>query len=1113
MQKKRIKTIYLLSLIFFVISTITSFAQENTKMDIVLNDVSLKEFLATIEKQTDYTFMYKNLNLDQKVTINLKATPLNDILKEVLTGKNIKYEFSGKRILLSNADKKGLIAPAKAKIKISGSVTDNLNSPLTGVTVAVANTTTGTMTDIDGKYELDVEPGATITFSFVGFVPKNEKVGERTLIDVQMQEDAKQLEEVVVVGYGTQKKVNLTGAIAAVDKKVLASRPIVNAVAGLQGTLPGVTIVNSGNRPGDSNLSIRVRGEGTIGNADPLILIDGVEGSLSTLNPDDIESVSVLKDAASSAIYGSRAANGVILVTTKRVEKDTEPVINYTGYYAIQMPVSKPKMLGAKDYMLLLKEATTNVGKNFPYTDADFQAVENGTNPDYFANTNWINEVWKDSAPQNGHNVSINGGTKTLGYYASYGHLGTDGLVVNNAYHSKRNNGRVKIESELLDRVDLEANFGYTDVDNWAPSVSDGNTSGLFYQALRSSPLVPVHFTDGKWGYGGSSANPVAMAHDGGGINYKSQITSLNVNATINITDGLTVKGQYGTTLTNVLRKQQVNKVAHYYPGTETFLAYSSATSALNQKDISQRYQSATGQIDYDKKIGKHSFHFLAGASQEWQNYSEMNASREDLVSNDLHELNAGTNKRDNNGYSEHWAIRSAFGRINYNFDERYLFEFNLRYDLSSRFHKDHRGGYFPSASMAWRISEEKFMEPTRKILDNLKLRLSYGELGNQYTNSLYPYMSVIEPSDGMPIGGEVTTTLQQNLASNESLTWETIKMTNFGLDFTVLNNRLSVTADYFIKNTDDILLKVNRPGVIGVEVPYVNAGKVQNKGWEINLAWNDKIGDDFNYGLSFNLSDIKNKIKSLGEAADDFSSNTIKAVGYPINAFWGYKADGLADFSDFDYNPTTDRYNATIPIIEAYRTKYGPGDIKLRDLDNSGDITPEGDRTYLGSSIPRYTYSFGGNLKYKGIDFQFFFQGVGKCDGLIDGLGRHAFTEMANYPQEAHLGRWTFENPNPNASYPRFTYDEKYNQSNLSSYWIEDASYLRLKNVQLGYTLPKHWLSKFRVQNCRIYFSGENLLTFTDFFDSYDPETPNSGGGYYPVTKSVSLGISVTLQ
>lgn len=1112
MQKKRIKTACLLILSFFIFSEV-AFAQENKKIDITLNNVTLKEFLATIEKQTDYTFMYKNLDLTQKITINVKNTSLSNILKEVLAGRNIRYEFSEKRIYLTYTTDNVPANEQKKKINISGFVTDDQGSPLLGVTVSVPGTTVGTMTNVDGKYELVTEIDATIRFSFVGFINKQEKVNSRTQIDVQLQENLNQLADVVVVGYGTQKKVNLTGAVAMVDRKALENRPIINAVAGLQGTLPGVTITTSGNRPGDSNLKIRVRGEGTIGNSNPLILIDGVEGNLSTLNPDDIESVSVLKDAASSAIYGSRAANGVILVTTKRVERDVKPLISYTGYYAIQMPVSKPKMLGSLDYLTLLKEATSNVGKNFSYSNADIQAIKDGTNPNYLANTNWVDEVWKDTAPQNGHNLSINGGTKDLGYYASYGHLGTDGLVVNNAYRSSRNNTRVKIDSEVLDRIRLEANFSYTDVDNSTPSVSDNTTSGLFYQALRSSPLVPVRFTDGRWGYGGSSANPVAMANDGGFINYKSQATGLNVSATVDIIKGLTLKGQYGTTLTNVLRKQQTNKVAHYYPDTETFLAYSSATSSIAQRDVAQKYQSATGQLDYDKKINKHSFHILVGASQEWQNYSQMDASREDLVSNELHELNAGTGKRDNSGYSEHWAIRSGFGRINYNFDDRYLFEFNLRYDLSSRFHKDHRGGYFPSASLAWRISEESFMLPTRSFLDNLKLRLSYGELGNQYTNSLYPYMSVIEPSDGMPIGGEISSSLQQTLASNKSLTWETIKMTNIGLDFTVLNNRLSVTADYFIKNTDDILLKVNRPGVIGVGVPYVNAGKVQNKGWEVNLAWSDKIGKNFDYGFNFNLSDIKNKIKSLGEAADDFSGKTIKAVGYPIDAFWGYQADGLADFGDFNYNPTTDRYNAIIPIIEAYRTKYGPGDIKWLDLDNSGAITPEGDRTYLGNSIPRYTFSFGGNMKYKSVDFQFFFQGVGKCDGLIDGLGRHAFTELANYPQKAHLGRWTFENPNINASYPRFTYDENYNQSNLSSFWIEDASYLRLKNVQLGYNLPKEWLSKLRVQNCRVYFSGENLLTFTDFYDSYDPETPNSGGGYYPVTKSVSIGISLTLR
>lgn len=1109
---KRIKIIPMIFLLAVLALPIHIQAQTDVKVNVVLNNATLKDFFAVIETQTDYTFMYKDIDLNQKVSLDKKNTPLTDVLASVFNTRNISYKISDKRIVLQLGSQQ--TAGPLEKIKVTGIVIDNLGEPLLGVTVSTKDKSVGTITDMDGKYSIEVSPDEVLTFSYLGFESINRKVDGKNTLDITLTEDTQLLEEVVVVGYGTQKKINLTGSVASVDSKSLENRPISNASVGLQGHLPGVTIINSGSRPGDSNTTINIRGVGTIGNANPLILIDGVEGNINTINPEDIESVSVLKDAGSAAIYGSRAANGVILITTKKAKTEETTIINYNGNFAWQMPIKKPQMLGADDYLLLLKEATGNVNKSWGYSMADVETIRNGSDPNYFANTNWVDEVYRSSAPQQTHNVSINGGSKTMGYYASYGHISSDGLAANNAYRGKRDNARVKLNTEVFERLKIETNFGYTNVDNWTPMSSDGSTSGPFYQALRSSPLVPVRFDDGKWGYGGSSANPVALLHDGGFINYKSNETVLNSTAILSIIDGLTAQAQYAVRKKDVLRKNQTNVVEHFYPNTDTFLASSSSTSSIKQRDVSELYQAINAQIDYDKTIGKHNFHVLVGYGQEWMHYEQMEASRENLVSNNLHVLDAGTEKQLNTGYAEHWALRSGFGRATYNYNDRYLLEVNMRYDLSSRFHHKYRGSFFPSGSFAWRISEEDFMSSTRSILDNLKLRASYGTLGNQYvTNSYYPYLALIESGTGMPIGGDVNLTMEQVLASNSLLSWETIKMFNVGLDFTVLNNRLSVTADYYIKNTEDILLQVELPGVLGVNAPSQNAGKVRNKGWELNLSWNDKIGSDFSYGINFNLSDVKNEVINLGDVANNYGGKQVTVTGHPIGAFWGYQADGLATFDDFEYNPSTDKYNATIPIIEAYRTKYGPGDIKLKDLDGDGVITPEGDRTYLGSAIPRYAYSFGGDAKWKDFDFSFFFQGVGKCDGIIDGLGRHAFTELANHPQKEHLDRWTFDNPNPQAKYPRFTYDENYNQSNFSSYWLEDASYLRLKNVQFGYTLPKNLLKKLRVDKCRVYFSGENLLTFSDFFGAYDPETPVSGGGYYPVAKTVSFGISLTLK
>jgi len=1099
-------------ILFIILFGSLNLNAQNQKITLPPGQKTLMSAFEEIEKQTKMTIAYNEsvINVKQMIRADVSGKSLSETMTILLKDTNTTYKIQGDRIIIVAAQ------PQAPKKKYTGTILDNKEEPIIGASVALkGNRAIGTITDENGNFSLEAPVGSTIIISYLGFNSQELKLGDKTVLDITLLEDTKLLDEIVVVGYGTQKKINLTGSVASVNGKSLESRPISNTSVGLQGHLPGVTITNANSRPGDSNTTIRIRGEGTIGDSNPLILIDGIEGNMNTLNPDDIESVSVLKDAGSSAIYGSRAANGVILITTKKAKKEESTIINYNGNFAWQMPVKKPEMLGAEDYLILLKEATQNVNKSSGYTMDDLEKIRNGSDPNNLANTNWIDEVYRSSAPQQTHNLSISGGSKTMGYYASYGHLSSDGLVANNAYRGTRNNARLKLNTEMLDRLSLEANFGYTDVDNWTPMSSDGATSGVFYQALRSSPLVPVRFTDGKWGYGGSSANPVALLHDGGFINFKSNETVLNSTATLKLIEGLTAQATYGIRKKDVLRKNQTNIVEHFYPDTNTSLAYSSNTSTIRQRDVSELYQSINAQIDYDKTINKHQFHVLVGYGQEWMHYEQMEASRENLVSDNLHVIDAGTEKQLNTGYAYHWALRSGFGRATYNYDNRYLLEVNMRYDLSSRFHNKYRGSFFPSGSAAWRISEEEFMNSTRSFLNNLKLRVSYGTLGNQYVgSSYYPYLSLIESGTGMPIGGDVNTTMEQVIASNNRLSWESIHMFNIGFDLSVLNNRLSLTADYFIKNTKDILLQVELPGVLGVSTPYQNAGKVRNQGWELNLSWNDKIGKDFSYGVNANISDVKNKVTSLGDVADNFGGNQVIVNGYAINSFWGYKADGLATFDDFDYNPSTDKYNAKIPIIEAYRTKYSPGDIKLVDLDGDGKITPEKDRTYLGSPIPRYTYSFGGEASWKNFDFSFFFQGVRKCDGLVNGLGRHAFTELANHPQKEHMkDRWTFENPNPNAKYPRLTYDETYNQSNFSSYWLEDASYLRLKNIQLGYVLPKNLLSKLRVDRCRIYFSGENLLTFTDFFGAYDPETPVSGGGYYPVAKTVSFGISLTLK
>lgn len=508
-----------------------------------IKEKPLKEALKQIERSSKYSFFYnvELEGLDKLVTIKTDNASLEETMKQLLKGTNITFEKKVDNVVVLLPRQK----TAKESRAISGKVVDGNGDAIIGASIIVKGSSVGTSTDVNGNFTIDHVSGqAMLVVSSIGYKKEEVAVTGGTPVEIRLSEDSNLMDEVVVVGYGVQKKINLTGSVVSVDHDVLANRPIANVTTGLQGLLPGVSIVNTTSRPGDNNSSIRVRGVGTLNNSDPLILIDGVEGDMNTLNPDDIESVSVLKDAASSAIYGSRAANGVILITTRKASREVKPTVSYNGYFAMQTPTALPEMLDAVEYLTLLKEATSNVNKSWGYTQEDIDAIINGTDPNFRANTNWIKEITRDYAPQHGHNVNINGGNKSMGYYLSYGNLTTSGLMVGNGYHAARNNVRMKLNTELFDRLTIDGNMSYTDVDNWTPATSDSGSSGLFYQALRSSPLTPVKFTDGQWGYGGSSANPIAQAYDGGFINYHKRETSLNFSAELKIITGLTAKVQ-----------------------------------------------------------------------------------------------------------------------------------------------------------------------------------------------------------------------------------------------------------------------------------------------------------------------------------------------------------------------------------------------------------------------------------------------------------------------------------------------------------------------------------------------------------------------------------------
>ncbi len=1001
---------------------------------------------------------------------------------------------------------------------VRGLVTDARYEPLIGVNIVEKGTSNGTVTDFDGRFTLYAAPDAILQFSYIGYESSEIARNNRNDIEVILREDSELLEEVVVVGYGTQKSVNLTGAVGVVTAEDIVKRPITNVSTGLQGLVPGMTVTASANGglPGQSNASIQIRGIGSRSNNNPLILIDGAEGDMNILNPNDIESITVLKDAASAAIYGNRAANGVILITTKSVTgRDRSPRISIDTYYGSQQPTSMPKMADSPTFMLWENEAQENVGGIQNYTEEDIQKTIQGTDPNYYANTDWIAATFLNSAPQYSFNTSIDGKASNMGYLLSYGFLDQDGLSVGQSTSAIRNNVRLKLNTRVAERFDVNANMSYIDRKYKAPNNGFDAASGSLYNAMRTRPLVPVRFTDGKWGYGGGQSNQVAYLTDGGSQEFSSQEFTGNFSVKIDLLEGWTTAVNYITRQSNSFRNVLSKTINFYYPETTTLWYTTNTPNSIENRDYRTLSQTLFAQSDYEKQWGLHNLKAMAGFQQEWQRSDYFSASRKNLITEKEPILDFGSpDTQANSATASHWAMRSGFGRINYNYNERYLLEANLRYDLTSRFIKQNRGEWFPSFSAGWRITEEEFMEPTRDLLDQLKIRGSWGILGNQFSTGSdnYPYLSRIGVVTVPTIGGVSNDGYAESYIGNPNLLWEMLHTTNIGVDLNMLNNRFTFNGDYYFRETRRMIYQRELPGVGGFPSTMdENGGKMENRGWEIQLGWRDRV-NDFNYAFTATLADVKNKITEW--EGEIIGSTTITKVGYSNQSFYGLIADGIAMPTDFkNFNPFTGKYeNPLFPILAGDAGLVQPGDIKYKDLDEDGAIDLDNDRDVLGSSIPRYTYSLKGDMDYRGIDFSFLLQGVGKVDGYIYGPARHAFTDQSTYPQWFHEGRYQASNPNPKASYPRFTYNQSYNQR-FSTFWMENASYLRLKNIQIGYTIPPRITRPLRIDRCRLYASADNLLTLTNYFETADPERPVQAGGNYPQIKTYVFGINITLH
>lgn len=995
---------------------------------------------------------------------------------------------------------------------VTGIITDETGEPIIGANVMVKGTTTGTITDLAGRFSLSgVSDKAILVISYIGYKEQEVKPGMRSDLSIKLQEDTGLIDEVVVVGYAAQKKVNLTGSVSSVNMSDIAEkRPITNLSSGLAGMAAGISVTSSNNKPGDDNGSIMVRGQGTLNNSSPLVIIDGVESNINSVAPQDVESMSVLKDAASASIYGSRAANGVILITTKK-GKSGKVNVDYTGYASIESigrtidPVSN-----YANYMDLMNEAYGHSGQPARFSQETIDAWRNdgGQNPLLYPNTNWIDDVFSSSVATN-HNLSVSGGSDKINFYTSFGYNNNPGVIENAGY--ERYSFRSNVEAKVTPWLTLGTRLGgyLANIDLGQDRIDD-----VFTYGVASTPgLILRH--DGRYGGMQNSEddaqanNPLKFLNQEVGQKQERNIRA-QFNGTITPFKGLSVIGSYSYELTDKDDRRKTNLNDSWNFATESLVSKDSRRNYVKNENrkIERMFMDAV--VKYENKFinNKLDLNVMAGASQEMRRDRKFNAQKYDWVDSSIDVIDGATGESVTEGSHSEWAMRSYFGRINLGWDSRYLLEMNLRADASSRFVESKRWGYFPSFSAAWRIDQENFMAGTRKWLDALKLRASYGELGNNYLKDEYVCVPTYAQSnyvlnDGMTIG-----MAQLNLA-NTNLTWESTAVTNFALDFGVLNNRLNGTVEYFYKKTSDILIDLPAPLVHGSsKIPTQNSAEVVNKGFELTLNWADKI-NDFHYNIGANLTFVDNKVTKFKGSEPSIDKEKMIKEGYPINVQYVLIADRIIQTQeDLDY---VQSLVDNAPIIDGkkvdpFKTYKRPvmGDVLYKDTDGN-HIFNDDDRVARGhGNSPRFMYNFTLGFDYKGFDFSTVLSGTGNQKEQYQTMRSSSVAFGNQISQEIADGRW-YEG-RTDATFPRLMKSDSRN-TRYSTLWETNKSFFKIRNIQLGYSLPQPWVKAVSLNRVRLFCSLENFFTFTDFA-GMDPETTKFT---YPTMRQASFGLNVS--
>jgi len=1099
---KQIFRIMRISTFLLMVCVFCSYAgnahSQNAKVSIRMNNVKLDKILNEIENQTDYLFIYNNqVDINKITSVKVKNEAVAQVLDRILSGTGINYELEGTHIILTTEAIKDLHAQQQAKT-VTGTVTDVSGEPIIGANIRIKGTTTGTITDIDGNFSIEAEPQSVIEVSYIGYLTQETVINNQKSIRFLLKEDTKTLDEVVVIGYGVQKKADLTGSVANINTEKLNTQSNANIGQALQGKIAGVDIVSQGGALG-SGTRIMVRGIGTLNNASPLYIVDGMYmNSIDHINPNDIASIDVLKDASSAAIYGSRAANGVIIVTTKEGSNtEGKPIIDLSVNLGISTASKFLDMLDAKGWAEVTTIARQAIGK--PALD---MATDLANKPD----NDWQDIMFRPALMQN-YNLSVKGGGKYSTYYTGLGYFNQDGIVKGTNYQRYNIQSKNDYKRGIFSAgTNLIISFSHD------KPLHQELRGGMIGTILQSVPTLEKYDDTREGGYGGTYGDvvniphPLAIIDDNIMDRYNENVKIFaNLYAQIELFKGLKYK-------LNLTPDFSFERYKNYLNKYDFGLATNSITQ-LTERQRRRRNILVENLLTFDRTFGEHKISALAGYTYQDSRFRHIQAYGEGLPQG-LEEIDAATTNRSNEGNSWRSVLTSILGRVFYSYQNKYLFTATIRRDGSSKFGKNNRYGYFPSFSLGWNVAEEKFMENVH-WLDQLKLRGGYGVLGNQEIDN-YQYSSTITTGINYPDGngGLLQGAFPKNFA-NPDIKWEETAMTNVGIDFMAFNNRLSLTADYYVKNTKDILLTVPIPiSSGGANDPIRNAGKIRNNGFEFNLGWMDQPNPDISYGINLIGSFNKNKVIAMGSESGSIKGGSTNQnittsetkAGYPIGGYWLISTAGY-----FNSQEEVDAYAKDGKKIQPAAE---PGDIKFVDANNDGVINDD-DRVFQGSPFPDFTFALNGNMRYKNFDLSIGLQGV--LGNKIYNATRQTLedvTKGSNFLASC-LDYWTPENKN--ASHPRLTWDDPNRNTRAESdRYLENGSYLRLRSVQLGYTFPQTWF-KGAIQHARVYINAENLFTITSY-SGYSPDVNADNANYrgfdnfiYPTNRTFMLGLNVT--